>query len=84
MQIKITPPSNSALDLNLSPNTFPIFTPDIDITSVIIPIKVTAGIMLTFKNSKVIPTAKHPLQVLLKELLIQLIPYYFLISLVFV
>lgn len=55
MAIKIIPPANSALDLYFAPKMLPIFTPTIDKTKVIIPIKETAGTISTFKKAKVTP-----------------------------
>ena len=72
IQIKIIPPISSAFDLNLSPNILPIFTPHIDIINVIIPIKATAGIIFTFRNAKVIPTAKASILVAIDNISIDL------------
>ena len=52
------PPTNSAYPLNISPTLFPTNTPTTHTKNVIIHIIEAAGIILTFKNAKLIPTAK--------------------------
>ena len=52
INIKMTPPAISALLLYLLPNTLPIFTPNIEITNVVIEIIMMAVIIFTFKNAK--------------------------------
>lgn len=52
------PPVNSARDLKRIPKELPILTPKIEQKKVIQPIKITAGRIVTFKNAKVIPTAR--------------------------
>ncbi|GEM_PF-5125332 len=47
IKTNIIPPASSAFDLNLVPNIFPILTPIMDKANVVIPIKETAGTMLT-------------------------------------
>ena len=44
------PPNSSALDLYRAPNTLPILTPIAERTKVTMPIKLTAGTMLTFSQ----------------------------------
>ena len=57
-RIRITPPASSAFDLYFVPNIFPIFTPAAERVNVVTPIKDTAAIRCTFRNAKVIPTAR--------------------------
>ena len=59
INISITPPTNSAYPLNISPTLFPTNTPTTHTKNVMIHIIEAAGIILTFKNAKLIPTAKH-------------------------
>ena len=58
MRIRTAPPTLSALDLYLSPNRLPAFTPTAEQAKVTQPIDRAAGIMDTFMKAKVTPTAK--------------------------
>ena len=57
IKINIIPPASSALSLYLLPKIFPTKTPMAEIVNVVAPMIAMAGIISTFKNAKVIPTA---------------------------
>lgn len=52
------PPVSSAFDLYFAPNTFPTLTPAMDKQKVVMPIMEAAMVIFTFRNAKVIPTAR--------------------------
>ena len=57
IKIKIAPPAISAFDLNLAPNTFPIFTPARDMANVTTPMNETAVTISMRKKANETPTA---------------------------